>query len=126
MAAETRVVDASALAALLFGEPRAAVVASRLANASLAAPTLLRYEIASVCLKKLSLYPTRQRVLLKALSVLDEIDLREVEVPADEIVTLAKRKRISVYDASYLWLARALEAELVTLDHKLARVARKP
>ncbi len=40
--------DASALAAILFGEPEA--VAERLTDARLAAPTLLDYELANVCL----------------------------------------------------------------------------
>jgi predicted nucleic acid-binding protein len=29
--------------------------------------------------------------------------------------------KLSLYDASYLWLARALDAELVTLDERLVR-----
>jgi len=48
-----KVVDASALAALLFGEPEAEKVASRLEKSRLVAPALLGFEIASVCLKKL-------------------------------------------------------------------------
>jgi len=121
MATEPKVVDASALAAILFGEPRAAEVASRLGDALLFAPTLLRYEIASVCLKKLALYLKRRRAILKALSFLDELDLREMEVSADEVVILPRRKNLTAYDASYLWLARSLDLELVTLDQKLAR-----
>jgi predicted nucleic acid-binding protein len=31
---------------------------------------------------------------------------------------------LPLYDASYLWLARTLGAELVTLDDKLARAER--
>jgi len=34
---------------------------------------------------------------------------------------LAERMKLSLYDASYLWLAHALGAELVTLDDRLAR-----
>src|SRR5262245_10712068 len=124
MAAESKVVDASALAAILFGEPRAAEVASRLDNAVLFAPTLLRYEIASVCLEKLALYPKRRRAILRALSFLDDADLHEMQVPAAEVVTMARASRLTAYDASYLWLARSLDVELVTLDQKLARRAK--
>ena len=112
------------MAALLFDQPAAAEVASRLGDAVLFAPTLLRYEIANVCLKKLALYPTRRRVFLRALSLLDETDLREMDVPADEVVKLARCQNLTAYDASYLWLARSLGLELVTLAHKLARIAR--
>ena len=47
-----KVVDASALAALLFDEPEAGAIADRLEDANLVAPALLGFEIASVCLKK--------------------------------------------------------------------------
>ena len=43
-----KVVDASAAGALLFGEPDAALVASRLTNATLAAPGLLPFEMANI------------------------------------------------------------------------------
>jgi predicted nucleic acid-binding protein len=41
-----------------------------------------------------------------------------------EAIGLAERTRLSLYDASYLRLARTLGAELVTLDDKLARAER--
>ena len=124
MAGEAKVVDASAMAALLFGEPQADAVAAVLGDAVLFAPTLLRFEIASVCLKKIALYPRRRASLLKACLLLDETNLRELDVPIEEVVNLAQRERLTVYDASYLWLARAMDVELVTLDKKLARRAR--
>jgi predicted nucleic acid-binding protein len=47
-------------------------------------------------------------------------------VEFDKVIDLATATDLSVYDASYLWLARSLGAELVTLDRKLARVAAAP
>jgi len=38
-------------------------------------------------------------------------------------LTLAKRYDLTVYDASYLALARAFDSRLVTLDRKLANRA---
>ncbi len=38
-------------------------------------------------------------------------------------VELAEAAGLTAYDASYLWLSRALDAELVTLDQKLAAAA---
>jgi predicted nucleic acid-binding protein len=57
MPADTVVVDASALAALLFGEPEGPAVARRMEGRPLLAPTLLRYEMASVCVKKIGEEP---------------------------------------------------------------------
>ena len=47
------------------------------------------------------------------------INLETVDLKA--AVVVAEQTKLSLYDASYLWLARALDAELVTLDEKLAR-----
>lgn len=47
------------------------------------------------------------------------IALHELDVLA--LLELGLRSRLTPYDAAYLWLARALDARLVTLDEKLAR-----
>jgi predicted nucleic acid-binding protein len=45
MAAKVKVIDASALGALLFGEPDGAAVAERLRGVGLIAPALLPFEV---------------------------------------------------------------------------------
>jgi len=47
----------------------------------------------------------------------------ETKVDLPEAITLAERIGLTVYDASYLWLAEKLQAELITLDKQLADVA---
>jgi predicted nucleic acid-binding protein len=49
------------------------------------------------------------------------IDTHEVDPVAT--LTLAEQFNLTAYDASYLWLARQLNIELVTLDQRLARAA---
>jgi predicted nucleic acid-binding protein len=44
-------------------------------------------------------------------------------VDHDKIVELALETGLTAYDASYLWLARHLGAELVTLDKALETAA---
>ena len=44
------VVDASALGALVFGEPRAEEMAEALSHGPIVAPALLWFELTSVCL----------------------------------------------------------------------------
>jgi predicted nucleic acid-binding protein len=119
-----RVVDTSAVAALLFSEPRADEVVDRLSGGELVAPNLFRYELASVCLKKLATYPEQRAGLLEAWKMVEMLGIQEVDVPMhQELVELAESCRLTAYDASYLWLARSLQAELVTLDVKLGRAA---
>lgn len=118
-----RVVDASAIAALLFGEPEAPTVAAQLGNGKLVAPPLLAYEVASVCLKKLRRYPERRDALLAAHQLLARMPIVETSVDLPEAVALAEHVGLSVYDASYIWLARKLQSELITLDPQLAERA---
>ena len=61
-----KVVDASALAALIFGEPEAEALAERLAASRLTAPSLLDYELANVCLVKIRRDPSQRQALLAA------------------------------------------------------------
>ena len=112
-------VDASALAAVLFAEPRAEEVARRLGDRELLGPALLPYELASVALKKLARRPDRSAAVLEALGLFDRLDLRQVEVPPGEVVEMAQREKLTVYDAAYLWLARTLRCDLITLDRGL-------
>lgn len=119
-----RVVDASALAAILFGESESEEVAARLRGLLLVAPALLRFELANVCWKKVRRLPEQRESLLAAHDFLERMEIYEVEVRLGEVLDLAERAGITAYDASYLWLARALGLELVTLDARLARAAR--
>ena len=117
-----KVVDTSALAALLFGEPEADAIAARLTNARLVAPTLLAFELANVCLIKCRRHPDQKPALTAAFGLRNRLGVEEVAVDQDEILALAARSGLTAYDASYLSLARQLGAELVTLDRQLAKV----
>jgi predicted nucleic acid-binding protein len=118
-----KVVDASAIAALMFGEPDARDAPARLRGASLAAPALLPFEIASVCLKKLMRHPEQRELLLAASRLFNRLEIAQHNVELQGVVELARQAGLSAYDASYLWLARHLRAELVTLDARLARAS---
>jgi predicted nucleic acid-binding protein len=119
----TVVVDASVIAALLFGEPDGDVVAARLGGSRLAAPSLLRYELASICAKKIRRYPRQREGLQDALQLLPRLAIDEVQVPTEEMARLAGDVGISAYDAAYLWLAQYLGTPLITLDRRLLTAA---
>jgi predicted nucleic acid-binding protein len=117
------VVDASAIAALLFGEPEAEDVARRLEGRALVAPALLRFELASVCLKKLLRLPELRSEILRAFDLLERLPIQVAAVDHVAVIGLAQQHGLSTYDAAYLWLARALGAPLETLDGRLRAVA---
>ena len=101
-----KVVDASALAALVFGEPEAEAVAQRLEGARLIAPALLDFELANVCLTKMRREPEKRDSLRAAFRLADRLTIETVAVDHASAVDLAWAMGLTAYDASYLWLAR--------------------
>jgi predicted nucleic acid-binding protein len=120
-----KVVDASAVAAVVFGEPEAAIILPQLAGVSLAAPNLLVFEIGNICFKKIRRFPERRAQLLAALGFYSQMSVDMQNVDLEQVVHLADRAGLTAYDASYLWLARELDVELVTLDARLDTAARR-
>jgi predicted nucleic acid-binding protein len=113
------VIDASALGAIVFNEPEGESVTQRLGDSPLAAPALLRFELANICLKKIRKHPDQDEVFLAALRRGLDVRVEIHDVDHADVVPLARSTGLSAYDASYLWLARRLGAELVTLDQAL-------
>ena len=113
------VVDASALAAILFDEPEAAPIVASVTG-KLIAPTLLRYELASVCTVKTIRHPDRAEEIHARYRLLGTLAIDYVEPDWDHLPALARRWALSAYDAAYLQLALAHDAPLVTLDARLA------
>ena len=118
------VVDASAMGALLFGESKAEEVAKVMKDAHLAAPALLRFEMASICLKKIVAHPELETRLMSALDLFNRFAIDTVQVDHRATVTLAMATGLTTYDASYLWLAKELKGELITLDERLAKAVK--
>jgi predicted nucleic acid-binding protein len=118
----TLVVDASAIAAVLFAEPDGATIRAHVRGESMIAPELIDYELANASLRKIRREPAAQAQILVMLEGLRSLGIKRMPVPATAAATLAARTGLSAYDASYLWLAMANDVELVTLDNKLARI----
>jgi predicted nucleic acid-binding protein len=116
------VVDASALGAILFEEPSGAQVWPRLQGVTVCAPTVLKFELANIAVTKSRRHPESTVQFFSALAlVIDErTDIVWHDVQAIDVALLAKATGLTAYDASYLWLAGTLDADLVTLDKKLA------
>jgi predicted nucleic acid-binding protein len=118
-----KVVDASAAAALVYAEAEEVEIAERLRGVRLVAPVLLPFEMASICLKKMRRDPASGGALLDAFDRFRRLQIASLEVDHAAVIELANRAGLSSYDASYLWLARQLGAELVTLDARLEAAA---
>ena len=116
------VVDASALAAVTFGEPSSDHWEAMLDGVVLHAPTLLRYEMTNAAYKKCRADPSRAREIVTTLSLALDPRRRIIYHDPDptDVVLLANATGLSPFDASYLWLAGFLGADLVTADQQLA------
>ena len=118
-----KVVDASVLGAVVFGEPRANEARSLIAGADLYEPVLLAYELASIARKKIGLYPDQKDVILLALEESLGMAIHWVDLVHPTVVDLALETGLTTYDASYLYSARFLGMPLVTFDRKLSSFA---
>jgi predicted nucleic acid-binding protein len=118
-----KVVDASSVIALMFAEPAGAGVAFQLEGTSLYAPALLSFEIVNACATRLRRHPDLRGEILQALALGGGLAITTAEVDRAGVLALAEQHRLTGYDASYLWLAQHLDAELVTLDRPLIRAA---
>ncbi len=118
------VIDASALAAVVFHEAGAESVHARVAGATICAPELLKYELTNVAVNKARRHPAHASEIFSRLDA--TLNRRRGVIWHDvnpvDVAVLATITGLSAYDASYLWLAGWLEADLVTLDKRLAAV----
>jgi len=116
------VVDASALAAIAFNEPAGAGLAERLHGCRVTAPHLLRYELANVAWKKIRRDPSKSVQVAAALAdaLRDDNGVACMDVDPVDVLLIAAETGLTAYDASYIYLAGVLGADLVTLDDRLA------
>jgi len=118
---DAKVVDASVLAALVFGEPRSEEALRLLHEQMLYAPFLLGYELAQVAVKKITRHPQECDNIIEALSLALNLEIQWVEVDYVAVVRLALDIGLTAYDASYIHASRSLGIPLATFDEALKR-----
>lgn len=116
------VVDASVLGAAFFNEDRSREARAWLAvGHRLAAPELLRLEIASIAAKKVWRGEVAVEVGDRAANSLDQFvaTFASGSALAEHAYRLARDHRFSAYDGAYVALAISTNRPLITLDEKL-------
>jgi predicted nucleic acid-binding protein len=114
------VLDASVVIEWLLRLPAAGAIDERVGDESLHAPHLLQVEVVQVVRRWVAsgaIAPERAAVALD-----DLVALGIVLHPHTDLVPAmwALRDNLTAYDATYVALATALDAPLLTLDRKLA------
>jgi predicted nucleic acid-binding protein len=118
------VVDASALAAVMFLEAEAPRVVALLADQQWHAPAMLPFELTNIARTKMKQTPREAALIEEALEDMLAHPISFDPVDFKSVLNLAIETGLSAYDASYLWLSRHLGAPLVTLDRQLAAHAK--
>lgn len=119
------VVDASAIAAVIFGEDGADGIVDRIRSADLVAPVLIDYELANVCLNKKRRNPGRIDAILEGWRSREALRIERRTVDIDRVLATARATGLTAYDAAYLVLALESGADLVTLDRALAEAVER-
>jgi predicted nucleic acid-binding protein len=119
------VVDASAMVDALVDDPPNSELLTLLASDDLHAPSLLDFEVAGALRGHALAGKLPRRRLLEA--VADFSGLQIVRHQMTDLIAhiLELRRSFTVYDASYVVLAQALDAPLVTADRKLTEARRR-
>ncbi|HMW42850.1 MAG TPA: type II toxin-antitoxin system VapC family toxin [Plasticicumulans sp.] len=113
------VVDAGALAAVLFLEAGYEPTLARIGEAPLCAPTLLPYELTNIRIVKERRQPSLAAALALQFDAFLRLDIDYVTPFQPEVAALARRYAVTAYDAAYLWLALTRSLPLVTTDSRL-------
>lgn len=119
-----RVVDASICAAIYFREARYRETLRLIQGVDLFAPTLLDYEMASAAAQKIDESPRQRESVVAGLSNFLHAGINRLEVDYLAVVAVVEATGLTLYDASYFYLARVMGLPLLTFDGELSRVAR--
>ncbi|MBM4405092.1 MAG: type II toxin-antitoxin system VapC family toxin [Chloroflexi bacterium] len=88
-------------------------------------PRLLYYELSNAAQKKVLRKLGGLGEVLDGLRLIRQLNIRWIAPDRTEsLASLALKLNISAYDASYIQVALAMDAELVTFDERLAAVYR--
>jgi predicted nucleic acid-binding protein len=119
------VVDATALAAVTFGEARGDEAAALLQGKRLVAPGLFWYEMSEVARVKCVTRPLEAEAILEQLAAAHSLPIITLSPDWVSVPNLALDAKLTAYDAACLSLALDLEAPLVTFDRRLAESAER-
>ena len=98
---------------------------SWLANeVSLFAPSLILYEVSNTILKNPGVPTPIARDLVRAVVKLSPHLLIPSDMVAEEAMRIARKERLTFYDAAYLAIAKSLACRLITADEEQLSAAR--
>ncbi|CCJ08651.1 Putative PilT protein domain protein [Methylocystis sp. SC2] len=80
---------------------------------------MLCYEIGNVALTKARRYPDIADDCIEAYDIFLRLKIQFAKVGLREALAFAQRRNLTIYDASYAWLALSRGLDLISLDRRL-------
>jgi predicted nucleic acid-binding protein len=118
-AAKSAVVDASYVLSILL--PDENFVKDGVPT-KMFAPNILDYEIISALKSAVVSKRISEKLAISLFSEYQNLPISKKTVDFNQVLTLALKHKLSIYDASYLLLAKDLQLNLFTLDKQLQKV----
>ena len=121
------VLDASVAACWLFDDedhPHARHALARIRGDEAWVPSLWWFEVRNTLLVSERRGRLTEADTTAFLAALSRLAISVDRTPGDDVLALARRRNLTVYDAAYLELARRADLPLATLDRRLALAAR--
>lgn len=122
-----RVVDASYMLSFLIpdeGTDKGAYKKLFSGEFRLMAPELLKFEVANALLLACRRRRMSVRKSAKLVELFADSPIEYKQVDLSRVFSLADESGLTVYDASYVWLARKVKVELLTHDKKMREVVK--
>jgi predicted nucleic acid-binding protein len=114
------VVDASVIAASLFGERERDAAEAQMRGRTLCAPALIDYELADVALARCRAKSLSPDDAIRALEIYATLQIERWNAEPLPVMRLAQAFGL----AAYLWLAGSIRAPIATFDARLAAAAK--
>ena len=118
------VVDASVVLAVILNEPEKEGIIRNTEGRDLISPGCLMWEVGNAFSAMLKRKRLDQKQVQKALDTFSVIPIKEVEVNLKEALTVCGNHNIYAYDAYYMLVSKRLSRPMLTLDDRMAEVAR--
>lgn len=93
-------------------------------HTSALAPRILEFEVMNGLKSAMMRKRISSQDVLNLVRKFEDLSINILAIDVREVLTFSIQEKLSVYDASYAWLARSRGCELMTHDKKLAKVAK--
>ncbi len=119
------IVDASAIIAVIAGEPERDTLITLTQGTDLIAPPSVHWEIGNAFSAMLKRHRVTLEQVLEAIEIYQTIPIRFVEIELDKSLELAAQLNIYAYDAYLIRCALKYQAPLISLDKDLVDFAKQ-